>query len=527
MAVVEDKNKKVPSWNERAGYIDPNSPAPLVQDYAQKQAVLNGDNNNGQSVQAQNAQQAANNSVITTAPVSGTPVRDRKIGFDVNERVNTATANNAAPNVFSLPVRGKFEVNPDAQPKQEEKEGHVTDFTNMPAQPIGWNEDGTPVYAGKDNKKTSSGTPTLSDVLQRQQQGKKASTPVPEFKKDGGKGDGGFFGWLGKAFGNLTKKKGMRPGETEDDYDERITRNKERLAVLADAMRHMGNIYHTTQYAPSQTFNSPTDKIESDLRTRKAERAARAKMDADNARKQQEMDMKRAAAEADKEYKDMTLNLKREAAKRAAEKDAANKKYKDDYFAWQKDEADKRNKRQAEQDKQKQKNWQATFDENKRHHTASERISASKGRSGRGRSGGSGNKYWFEDKDGKIHYQPNKTMWEQEYYREYGELPKGKTSTSSSTKSIDPKTGNETTVTTRKEGVSLTSQAAEEQNKARAVREQAARQKQEAAKKAAEAKKKEQEAAKKKKQQPAKNSKPAASKPHSNNGYKHTKALGL
>lgn len=33
--------------------------------------------------------------------------------------------------------------------------------------------------------------------------------------------------------------------------------NKQRVMALADALRHIGNIYHTTRYSPSQEFNSP------------------------------------------------------------------------------------------------------------------------------------------------------------------------------------------------------------------------------------------------------------------------------
>ena len=33
--------------------------------------------------------------------------------------------------------------------------------------------------------------------------------------------------------------------------------NKQRVLALADALRHIGNIYHTTKYSPAQIFNSP------------------------------------------------------------------------------------------------------------------------------------------------------------------------------------------------------------------------------------------------------------------------------
>lgn len=47
-------------------------------------------------------------------------------------------------------------------------------------------------------------------------------------------------------------------GNPEDDAKREKT-NKQKLAILAvgDAIRNLGNIYHTTKYAPSQKFNEP------------------------------------------------------------------------------------------------------------------------------------------------------------------------------------------------------------------------------------------------------------------------------
>ena len=46
---------------------------------------------------------------------------------------------------------------------------------------------------------------------------------APTFQKDDTKKDGGFFGWLG---GLIKKRPGIRSGESADEYDERMTRNK-------------------------------------------------------------------------------------------------------------------------------------------------------------------------------------------------------------------------------------------------------------------------------------------------------------
>lgn len=310
----------------------------------------------------------------------------------------------------------------------------------------------------------------------------------PQFQADPSQRDGGFFNWVK---GLIPKKRpGRREGETDDEYDARHTRNMQMVATLADAIRHMGNIVNTSKGAPLQQFNDPNTMLEQGRQARKAERQKQAALDADAAYKQANLTLKERAAEAERLYKQISLGYKDAADKRAAQAAADNKKYKDDYFAWQKENEQKRQERQAAQDKQRQDNWQKNFDENKRHHSATERISASKGKGkGSGRGGGSGGKYWFEDKDGKMHYQPNKTMWEQEFYREYGYLP-NETSTSTSTKTYD-KNGNETTTTTRKKGTAMTAEAAKRQNDAKTAR-----------------------------------SKPKATQ-KSKNGYKNTKALGL
>lgn len=92
------------------------------------------------------------------------------------------------------------------------------------------------------------------------------------FEKDDSQRDGGFFKWLG---GLSKKRPGRREGESDDDYDERMTRNNMRIATLADAIRHMGNIYNTSKGAALQKFNNPTAEMQADLDKRKAERAIR------------------------------------------------------------------------------------------------------------------------------------------------------------------------------------------------------------------------------------------------------------
>lgn len=275
----------------------------------------------------------------------------------------------------------------------------------------------------------------------------------PVFQKDDTQKDGGFFGWLG---GLAKKRPGRREGETDEEYDERMTRNNMRIATLADAIRHMGNIYNTMKGGPSQQFNSPAAVYEQQMQQRKAERRSKLAAAAESVYKDALLNLKRDEAAADRAYKNLALGIRGKAQELAEGKfehqkgkDEHNAKLADDKFAYKK-----------EQDKIKN-------DQNNQRIAISAKRAA---KSGSGRGGKtSGGKYWFEDKNGNIRYQPNKTMYEQEFYREYGALPYGESNTSVSTKTYNSK-GEEVTKTQRKKGPSMTSQAAQQQNKARASR---------------------------------------------------------
>lgn len=373
---------------------------------------------------------------------------------------------------------GKYEapaVQPQpAQPVQPVQTGEapVTDFTNMPQQPTGWNADGTPSY--------DSLSSALSGTAESQKQ------EAPAFQSDPSKKDGGFFGWLGSLIPK--KRPGMREGETPEEYDRRRTRNMEMMTTLADAIRHMGNIVNTSKGAPLQQFNDPTAMMEQGYQNRKAQRQKQAALDADAAYKQANLSLKERAANAQNAYRELLLGL------RDRNNQLARDKF--DYRQGKDAAADQYKKDKDNRDFEYKKGRDKVKDELARQRLAIQQYNAThKGRGGGGRSGrsggGSGAKYWFEDKNGKMRYQPNKTMWEQEYYREYGKLPQGETSTSTSTKTINPKTGAEVTTTTRRKGASVISQAAASQNAARNARNRP---------------------------------KPAGK---SKNGYKNTKKLGL
>lgn len=346
---------------------------------------------------------------------------------------------------------GKYEapaVQPQpAQPVQPVQT--VEAFTNMPQHTTGLNADGTPRYD------------SLSSALSGAAASQKQESPA--FQSDPSKKDGGFFGWLGSIIPK--KRPGMREGETPDEYDRRRTRNMEMMTTLADAIRHIGNIVNTSKGAPLQQFNDPTAMMEQGYQNRKAQRQKEAALDADAAYKQANLSLKERAANAQNAYRELLLGMRNQNNQLTRDKfyyrqgkDAAAAQYKQ-----QKDQRDFEYKQQRDKAKDEQTNRRLSISQYNATHKGSGR-----GRSGGG--GGSGGKYWFEDKNGKMRYQPNKTMWEQEYYREYGKLPQGETSTSTSTKTINPKTGAEVTTTTRRKGASVTSQAAASQNAARNAR---------------------------------------------------------
>lgn len=147
---------------------------------------------------------------------------------------------------------------------------------------------------------------------------------TPVFQKDDTQKDGGFFGWLG---GLAKKRPGRHEGETDEEYDERMTRNNMRIATLADAIRHMGNIYNTMKGGPAQKFNSPAAVYEQQMQQRKAERRSKLAAAAESAYKAAQLQLKMDAANTYKAYKAMDLELKKDAGRRADESAKALDEY--------------------------------------------------------------------------------------------------------------------------------------------------------------------------------------------------------
>lgn len=382
-------------------------------------------------------------------------------------------------------VSGKLEA-PAVQPQQaqtaassvqtpylgdaaEKTQQPQTSFEGMQQPPTGWKADGTPSYDA------------LSSALSGYQTAQ--SKQVPEFQADPSQRDGGFFGWLGKLIPK--SRPGMREGETPDEYDRRITTNRERIAAFADAIRHMGNIVNTSKGAPLQQFNDPTAMMEEGYQKRKTQRQKQAALDADAAYKQANLDLKSAAARADQAYKLYLAGLRGDNAQFAKDKfeyrkgkDAAAAQYRQ-----AKDERDFEYKQGRDRAKDEQTNRRLNISQYNATHKGS----------GRGRSGGGGGssaKYVTWDAEGKPHYASNKTMYEaNEAY--YNGNTSGNSSTSSS-KEVFNRDGSTTRTTNRQGGSSVAQRAGAQR-----------RQREEARKRA---------------------SKPAGK---SKNGYKNTKKLGL
>lgn len=373
--------------------------------------------------------------------------------------VQTQQAQTAASSV-QTPYLG------DAAEKTQQPQ---TSFEGMQQPPTGWKADGTPSYDA------------LSSALSGYQTAQ--SKQVPEFQADPSQRDGGFFGWLGKLIPK--SRPGMREGETPDEYDRRITTNRERIAAFADAIRHMGNIVNASKGAPLQVFNDPTTMMEQGYQNRKAQRQKQDAIDADAAYKQANLDLKSAAARADQAYKLYLAGLRGDNAQLAKDKfeyrkgkDAATAQYKQE-----KDQRDFEYKQGRDRAKDEQTNRRLNISQYNATHKGS----------GRGRSGGGGGssaKYVTWDAEGKPHYASNKTMYEaNEAY--YNGNTSGNSSTSSS-KEVFNRDGSTTRTTNRQGGSSVAQRAGAQR-----------RQREEDRKKAA---------------------KPAGK---SKNGYKNTKKLGL
>ena len=287
---------------------------------------------------------------------------------------------------------GKFEA-PSVMPKPD-----LTPDTTAPAPEYG--TDG--VQFTNPAQTQQNDLSSLSSALT----GAGVSRQVPEFEADPKQRDGGFFSWLGKIIPK--SRPGMREGETPDEYDRRITTNRERIAAFADAIRHIGNIINTSKGAPLQVFNDPTAMMEQGYQNRKAQRQRQAAIDADAAYKQANLDLDKRKAQADQIYKEYLMGLRGEGNQLAKDK-----------FEYRKGKDAAAAQRQAEQDKLKQNNWermfkfreqQAAISNGLRQQSINKRGS---GRSSGGKSGGSSSNGYplYNPVTGKTEYLKNEKSW--------------------------------------------------------------------------------------------------------------------
>ena len=287
---------------------------------------------------------------------------------------------------------GKFEA-PSVMPKSD-----LTPDTPAPAPEYG--TDG--VQFTNPAQTQQNDLSSLSSALT----GAGVSRQVPEFEADPKQRDGGFFSWLGKIIPK--SRPGMREGETPDEYDRRVTTNRERIAAFADAIRHMANIVNTSKGAPLQVFNDPTAMMEQGYQNRKAQRQRQAAIDAGAAYKQANLDLDNRKAQADQIYKEYLMGLRSEGNQLAKDK-----------FEYRKGKDAASAQRQAEQDKLKQDNWERMFKFREQQASISNglrQLSINKrgsGRSSGGKSGGgSSNGYpLYNPVTGKTEYLKNEKSW--------------------------------------------------------------------------------------------------------------------
>lgn len=405
------------------GRVTVTGPSPMVQQMAQQNYAMK----NGGELPMQGAPGGA------STPVAPQPMN-----------MNFFGGNGGATGKYEAPAKGASpDLTPDSKAPDPKYGTGGVQFANP---------------SGTDKNDLSSLSAALNSA------GVSSPSSGREFTADDTKRDGGFFGWIKGLAPKF--RPGRRDGETDEEYDMRHTQNMQRLATFADAIRHMGNIVNTYKGGPLQRFNDPTDYLLAGYEKRNAERRQQDAADRDMAYNQATLNLKERAAEAKNAYDQLNLLLKQNGVDLSKDK-FDYQKAKDAAAAKAKAEKDERDfKYKQERDKVKDKQTEKRLG-------IAEYNATHKGRGGGGRSGsgsGSGRKYWFEDKNGKIRYQPNKTMWEQEYYREYGRLPQGESSTSVTTKTTNYRTGAEVTTTTRRKGASVTSQAAASQNAAKRAR---------------------------------------------------------
>ena len=110
----------------------------------------------------------------------------------------------------------------------------------------------------------------------------------------------------------------------EDEIRKASVMNQ-RIAAVADALRHIGNIYNTTQYAPSQQFNNPVQEEYARYLQGKSVRDAANQRYLTYMQQKAAQDAQMDRFEKEQEYKNNLLQHYREQEERLREKDAATR----------------------------------------------------------------------------------------------------------------------------------------------------------------------------------------------------------
>lgn len=169
--------------------------------------------------------------------------------------------------------------------------------------------------------------------------------------------DGGFLEWAR----NVVDPEELRKAQKE---------NKTRMGIiaLADALRHFGNIYHTTKGAPAQTLTNATEKEYA--RQQQEEQLAIERLQKQYESEMKRLDLQYKRAMEEQRYKD-SQEIKRMQLELQKSQQEALERYRE----------------------QQQKNWQDKFDADQEYRAgqqdlAQQRIYLSGGRGGGSRGGG-------------------------------------------------------------------------------------------------------------------------------------------
>jgi hypothetical protein len=171
--------------------------------------------------------------------------------------------------------------------------------------------------------------------------------------------DGGFYEWAR----NVVDPEELRKAQKE---------NKTRMGIiaLADALRHFGNIYHTTKGAPAQTLTNATEKEYA--RQQQEEQLAIERLQKQYESEMKRLDLQYKRAMEEQRYKD-SQEIKRMQLELQKSQQEALERYRE----------------------QQQENWDKKFDADQEYRAgqqdlAQQRIYLSGGRGGGGSRGGGG-----------------------------------------------------------------------------------------------------------------------------------------